>query len=509
MLRTENVGVCETCREHVPAEHVIRDNQVYLIKNCPACGKTEALVSSDAARWQKKREICGYNEQKAPSCDLNCRTCSYQGKHNPRMVFLDITNRCNMNCPICIANIPGMGFEFNPPLQYFERVFDGLAQWDPVPSIKLFGGEPTVRKDMFDIIEMARKRGLRVGIVTNGLKLADEEYCKKVCESHARLLIAFDGRSPEIYERLRKNPGAYEKKIKALENLRKYSNRQHTIMCCVARKINDKFMGDLIEFCHENQDLVSYLHLIPLTETWEEGEFASEISTTTEDVEEIINEAVPGGKVDFMPSGIVKYLGLPFSFFGKTRPTFGGVHPNCESATMLLADEDRYRPISDFLKRPADDIAADMVARAQALESRLAKLDRSRRLHRWRGRLLVGRKLIWPLARDVKLRELMKGNWLLSTARLLGGLVFGRKLKDQLVRHTRLQGTLGMLILPFEASQTIEGERMVGCPSGFAYEDPDDGEIKSIPVCAWGLYQKDLKRRIAEKYAALEQAPAE
>jgi uncharacterized radical SAM superfamily Fe-S cluster-containing enzyme len=85
-------------------------------------------------------------------------------------VFLDVTNRCNSNCPICINNTPSMGFLFEPPLEYFENVFQQLSRYDPKPVVQLFGGEPTVRRDLFEIIRLARSAGLRPRVVTNGLK---------------------------------------------------------------------------------------------------------------------------------------------------------------------------------------------------------------------------------------------------------------------------------------------------------------------------------------------------
>jgi uncharacterized radical SAM superfamily Fe-S cluster-containing enzyme len=179
-----------------------------------------------------------------------------------------------------------MGFDYHPPLAYFENVLKGLAQLDPKPVIHLFGGEPTMREDLFEIIDMAHGKGLRVRLVTNGLRLANEEFCKRICDAGVPVLLAFDGRDPEIYSRLRRSPSAYDKKLKALENLRKFSRRKNTIMCCVARKINDKHMRDLIDFCHESRDFISSMHLIPLTETWPEGTFKTDICTTMEDVEQ-------------------------------------------------------------------------------------------------------------------------------------------------------------------------------------------------------------------------------
>ena len=214
-MASVNYGVCRTCRRRVPVAHAIRNGKVYVAKDCPQCGPSEMLVSSDAATWQHKREVWGYDPDEPLHCSLHCETCARE--HHPRMVFLDVTNRCNMNCPICIANIPGMGFEFNPPLEYFERVCAGLAAMDPPPTVQLFGGEPTVRDDLFEIIAMARAQDLPISLVTNSMRLADEEFCRQVCERRIDMLLAFDGRGEEIYRRMRGSAASYYKKLQALE----------------------------------------------------------------------------------------------------------------------------------------------------------------------------------------------------------------------------------------------------------------------------------------------------
>ena len=494
-------GVCETCRKQVPASRVIRDGNVYISKACPVCGTTEALVSTDAATWQRKRELWRYDPDKARACTLNCRVCGHE--HFPRMVFLDLTNRCNMNCPICIANIPGMGFEFHPPLLYFERVLKGLGEMNPKPTVQLFGGEPTVRDDMFEIAEIARRYGLKVRVVTNGLQLPDEEYCKKLCDAKASALVGFDGRDPAIYARLRKSPGAYEKKLKAIENLKKYSKTKSTIMCCVARHINDKHMRDLIDFCHENRDCIGHLHLIPLTETWEEGEFETDVATTIEDVERIIGEAFPGEKVEFLPAGLGHYLRAAASFFGEFRLTFGGVHPNCESATVLLSDGECYRPVGYFMKRPLTEFADEVVERAIGVNERLARLDPARFLQRWRGRFIVMRTFVGPLYRTLDFTKILKGNRFLAALRILGGALVGKGLKSQLRKHTNVAGSLGMIILPFEEYHSIDGHRLQNCAAGFAFEDPETKEIMVVPVCGYSRCTDEVERKIAQKYQSV------
>ena len=106
-------------------------------------------------RVRRAVELLGYVPSKLEPCSLNCTKC--QIDHKPNMVFLDVTNRCNMNCPICINNTPSMGFLFEPPIEYFDTIFKHFAQITPKPSIQLFGGEPTVRNDLFDIIKLGFK----------------------------------------------------------------------------------------------------------------------------------------------------------------------------------------------------------------------------------------------------------------------------------------------------------------------------------------------------------------
>jgi uncharacterized radical SAM superfamily Fe-S cluster-containing enzyme len=498
-MASTNYGVCNTCRKRVPATHVIRDGEVYLVKDCPDCGITEALVSSHADIWQRKREICQYDPTEVLTCSIQCETCNHD--HHPRMVFLDVTNRCNMNCPICIANIPGMGFEFHPPFSYFEKVLKACSEMEPRPLVQLFGGEPTVRDDIFEIIELGRSLGLDLRIVTNGLKLADEEYCKRICETKVHVLVGFDGNDAAIYEKLRKNPSAFEKKVKALENLEKYSRHKNTIMCCVARGINDTHMRGLIDMCHDSRS-IKCLHLIPLTETWEEGEFETDASTTTEDVEQIINEGFPDEEVEFVPAGITENFRAAAGFFGEAPMKFGGVHPNCESGTYLLSDGERYHALSYYLKRPVSDLAEDMVACARRINPKLARLNPSRALHKLRGRTIVLRSLGGLLLKSLNFRRVFRGSPVLSVLRILWGSLRGRRLKDLLRAHTNVHDAMLMIVLPFEEYHSVESARLQHCFAGFVFEDPDDGQVKTIPVCVWGLYNRDLERRIAERYAA-------
>jgi len=491
-------GVCEQCRARVPAEHVIREGKVFLRKDCPDCGTHECMVSSNAAVWQWKRDVYQYDPSDADDCKLDCKACGHD--HNPRLLFLDVTNRCNLNCPICIANIPGMGFEYNPSLPYFRKIFEKLGQWESKPRVELFGGEPTVREDLFEIIAIARDNHIPVSVVTNGMRLADEDYCARICETKVDLLMAFDGRDPEIYRRMRGSAAIYEKKLQALENLKKHSRRKHTLVCTLARNLNEHHMADHFQFAHENRELFRRLFFIPLTEMWEPGAFETHVMTTPEDVESILDNAFPGESLEFFPAGLLGSLLPALRFFGTDRIRFAGVHPNCESAAFLVSDGERYRPLSSYLKRPLAEVVADVVTRAKALNPELERLDPKRWFQRLRGRLKAIRAFGGLILGAVDFRKVFRGNRVLGLLSILGGTLRGKSFEDGLARHTHIRDGVPVVVLPFEEWHAVEAGRLKRCTAAFVYLDPDTDELATLPFCIWCFFRKDMFRRISEKY---------
>lgn len=499
-MRPDDIGVCEHCGERVPAGFQIREGRVYLHKYCPRCGESEALVSSDAAVWQAKRDLMGFI---APQpCSMQCNGC--QENHHPGVVFLEVTNRCNMNCPICIANVPGMGFDFHPPLEYFERIFAHLATFDPLPKVELFGGEPTVRNDLIDIINLGRKYELRPRVVTNGIRLADEEYCKALCKARVRFRIAIDGRSPEIYQRLRNNPGALAKKLKAIENLKKYTRRKHSLLCCAAKGVNDQAMADLIACCHENMEVFNELALLPLAETWDPSKYEGPPATTPEDAEEMIKNAVPGGGVEFIPAGLTHHLRLLRSFFRPSslsdRLMFGGAHPNCESLALLASDGTCYRSLNHYFRMSYRQIVDEALEIIKRINPKLARLDPRRTLQRLRGQLIIIAAFL-PLARRaVSFKRLFRGHPVLNPLRMGLNVILGRKERGFFYKYMDPPRILGVIILPFEEPKGMNASRLRSCKAAFVYEDVDTGTIKSSPACTWTLYRDAHLKKIAAKY---------
>jgi len=509
-----NRSTCNTCKRLVPATRMERGGQVFLVKTCPECGPSETLISGDAARYQAKRRLDSGFEHRG--CTLQCLSCTHK---KPNIVFVDVTNRCNLNCPICINNTPSMGFLFEPPLDYFRRIFQHFSTYAAPPSIQLFGGEPTVREDLFDIIRLAKSFGLPTRVVTNGVKLADEDYCRKLIETRATILIAYDGANPELYRVLRKSEKVLGLKQKAIDNIQKIGHAKVTLMTLAAKGFNDGELPELFRFCHARRDCIRAIYFMPLAHTWNPETFQLQPDRITgEDIEQLIadafsreGEASAETPVEFLPAAFMGEIPTLVHAL-RIRPLpFAGAHPNCESLYALVSDGEKYQPLSYYLKSPIADFANAL----RNVEKRLARHAPpvlSAKAASDDGKLTFREKLFKLRAilgvagvfrRHGRLGRLFKGRGLgkvYHAAATVFGFALGRRTRTVLERHANAQGFLQIITLPFEDRFTLETDRLERCPSAFAFWDPAEDRVKHVPVCAWGIHKTAVMRQIMDHY---------
>ena len=93
-----------------------------------------------------------------------------------KVTFL-ISNRCNLRCKHCFVNAGNeIKNELNEEQKY--KAIDKLYDFG-VKKITFSGGEPLLDKNLFDYMNYAKDKGLRIGFLTNGL-LLDEDKINKL-----------------------------------------------------------------------------------------------------------------------------------------------------------------------------------------------------------------------------------------------------------------------------------------------------------------------------------------
>ena len=79
--------------------------------------------------------------------------------NTPRLVFWELTKRCNLNCAHCRAESEDIDYSGELDLEKIKKVIDDIASFAS-PIMVLTGGEPLFRSDIYDIAAYAVEKDM-------------------------------------------------------------------------------------------------------------------------------------------------------------------------------------------------------------------------------------------------------------------------------------------------------------------------------------------------------------
>ncbi len=134
----------------------------------------------------------------------------------PYRMDLAITYRCNNDCDHCYNARDREYGELTTNEWY--KILDTL--WEQgIPHVVFTGGEPTLRKDLPELIHHAEKNGQITGINTNGRRISDQRYLETLITSGLdHIQITLESHNPEIHDSLVNTRGAFTQTVRGLEN---------------------------------------------------------------------------------------------------------------------------------------------------------------------------------------------------------------------------------------------------------------------------------------------------
>ncbi len=140
----------------------------------------------------------------------------------PKWIAWETTRRCNLKCVHCRSSseLEAAGHpDFT--LDEAKKIIDQIVFYAN-PVLVLSGGEPLLRKDIFDIAQYGTDKGLRMCIATNGTLVTDE-ICKKMKETSIRMVsLSIDGATAETHDNFRNQAGAFEGTMRAIKLFKKH-----------------------------------------------------------------------------------------------------------------------------------------------------------------------------------------------------------------------------------------------------------------------------------------------
>jgi hypothetical protein len=250
------ISICSTCLRKVEAKIIFENDQVYMVKTCMKHGKEKVLISTDIEYYKLCREFIKPSEMpqrwNTPikyGCPYDCGLCPDHEQHSC-LTLLEITERCNLKCPICFAESSPNKGTFRT-LESIKFMLDNIVANEKEPDIiQISGGEPTIHPQFFDILDMVKKTPTKhIMVNTNGLKIAtDKEFVKKLAKYKPgfEIYLQFDSFEKEALEELR-GIDLRDIRQKAIDNLNEY-NISTTLVVVLKKGLNDHEVGKIIQY---------------------------------------------------------------------------------------------------------------------------------------------------------------------------------------------------------------------------------------------------------------------
>jgi GTP 3',8-cyclase len=288
-------------------------------------------------------------------------------RYGRRVTYLRIslTDRCNLRCVYCM---PAEGVDLMPKagiLTYEEIArFVRICCGQGLRKVRLTGGEPTVRRDIVEMVSGLAALGTlaEINMTTNGLRM--QELAGPLQQAGlTRVNLSLDTLRPERFERIARR-SLFDETLAGLDaTQRRFPGRGTQLNAVLIRGHNDDEILDFARFAQERDLTVRFIEFMPLNSC---GEWRPQDVVPSAEVKAIIEAVHPLEAVEVDPqiAGPAKrfrFVGRPGGV-GFITPVSQDFCATCNR--MRLSADGRIRPcllddyevsVRDLLRTGASD----------------------------------------------------------------------------------------------------------------------------------------------------------
>ncbi|MGO3928290.1 radical SAM/SPASM domain-containing protein [Rhodopseudomonas pseudopalustris] len=153
------------------------------------------------------------------------------------------TDACTARCQHCSSNSAKQSPDELTTSEAMAMIDDLAAAG--VVDLGISGGESLLRGDILDVLAHAKKRGLAVGIATNGAKLTPHRAAALAGLGLDRLQVSLDGFA-EQHDELRRWPGLFERALATIATAQAAGLRVN--VCCTITRLNANTLEPFVDF---------------------------------------------------------------------------------------------------------------------------------------------------------------------------------------------------------------------------------------------------------------------
>ncbi len=549
-------SICPECMERIPAEIYVDPEKgdngqgwVMMKKTCTKHGDFYDKISSDPTLYKWKNSYLdqfschvetapknGPKTEVKKGCPYDCGLCT-EHESAPNLMIIDITNRCNLNCPICFANANHQGriveYSYDEIVTIMQHFIDQRPYHAAIAQFS--GGEPTLHPRIIDILRKAKEMGFQHRMLnTNGIRMAKSlDFCREIKEVDCGAIYlswdASSSNSPEVYKKIR-GIDLTKLKHKTIDNCRQVGLDGIMLVVTVAKGCNDTEIGPIMEFAKQNNDVVAGVIFQPVSLCGRIAmEELMELRYTSSDLAaELVK--VTGGKLDkFYPldySGKFTQLLIWFS----NLPGWSiSAHEDCGWATFLPIKNGDWAHISEYMDVEGlmhwSNEVWDMVQKREIPKPSLY-LQQIRPLAEKFGlqRLFDAFNEFTDTMTDVAYRAAMKAYYAAGALKYVHDFKLKKFFDDPIYKYAmqflsdvRIEkskqllehGLLMVGCMHFQDAYDLDVARVRKCVVHYGVLDPDDPERKTvlqIPFCTFNTIHRE---GIEKKWAQINSKPIE
>lgn len=548
ILRT-TTSICPECMNPIKAEIFVdsEKNWVLMRKVCDKHGEFMDKLSIDPEyyKWknQKATELDSFhpttpeNIPKLPvqtGCPFDCGLCE---KHlsAANLMIIDITNRCNLNCPICFANSNAAQRIVEYTYEEIVTIMEHFIKQRPYHAViaQFSGGEPTLHPRILDILKKAKDLGFpHLMLNTNGIRMAkSKDFCQKLKDvGLGAIYLSWDAsssQSHEIYEKIR-GKDVTDIKQQVIRNCREVGLDGIFLVSTVAKGVNDKEIGPILEFAKENNDVIGGVIFQPVSlcgritledlmnMRYTASDLIAEIKSYTADR---INKFYPLAMSSKLTQLLVWFSDLPGWSIS--------AHDDCGWATFMPIQNGEYVSMESLI-----DVEPFI-----AWSNKCWDMVEKREIPQPSKWLLALKPFAYTLGierafdvltdfsdsmSDLVYRNFMKVYWAIGAIKFLKNFDLSQIMKDPMYRYilnflndVRIEKSKQMLqhglmfvgCMHFQDAYDLDVERVKRCVVHYGALDPDDPteqRVLQIPFCTFNTIHRE---KIESKWAKTHSKP--
>ncbi len=542
-------SLCPECLEIIPADIYVDPKRgdgkgwVMLRKQCQKHGQFQDIIAKNV-EWYKwntnfAKEIGSVDnittkfdpactKKSKKGCPFDCGPCSNH-QSSPCILVLDVTNRCNLMCPICFANANHAGHIVEPTFDELVTIMEHFRSLKPSPPplFQVSGGEPTLHPDLPGILRKAKELGFIETLVnTNGIRMSKSvEYFQELIDAGLdAVYLQFDGTTPETYKKVR-GANIWPVKKKFIENARACGFKGVMLVPTVARGVNDHEIGNILDFARENKDVVSGIVYQPVSLCGRISyEDLMEMRYTISDLTDAIAKHTNNTVGTFYPLASTAKLTRLIAWFDD-EPWFSMLsHEDCGFATFAPIENGEFTPIEKYF-----DVAG-ILKWANQVYDMVQKREIPKissvipvKIMEYTGKIGKIVAEFTDRMTDLAYRQAMKTYFLAGAARFVKDPINFLKPGTTLNSFLKVVGRAGLdsaegflqsnnlfiACMHFQDAFNFNLDRVSHCLVHYGVMDPDDPtrkKVLEIPFCAMNtLHREGIEKKLAHK--PLEKTP--